>query len=70
MIAARVVGPGYEGALGALMHLRNPAGAVLNKNAKLGQITLHRLEEKVVGFHGIFTFQRVALDAMDQAKGD
>ena len=36
------------------MHVRNPAGAVLNKKAKLGQIALHRLEEKVVGFHVIF----------------
>lgn len=70
MIAASIVGAGYEGTFGTLMHVRNPAGAVLNKNAKLGQIVLYRLEEKVVSFHGIFTFQRVALDAMDQAKGD
>lgn len=70
MIAASVVRAGYEGAFGALMHVRNAAGAVLNKNAKLGQIALYRLEEKVVRLHSIFTFQRVALDAMDQAKGD
>lgn len=35
MIAASVVGAGYEGAFGALMYVRSPVRAVLNKNVKL-----------------------------------
>lgn len=54
VLTAGVVDAGYEGALGALLDVRNPAGIVLCKNAKLGQIVLHRLEEKVTGYGGIY----------------
>ncbi|KAK3366775.1 dUTPase-like protein [Lasiosphaeria ovina] len=55
-ITAGVVDAGYQGALGALLDVRNPAGIVLCRNAKLGQITLHRMEEKVAGYSGIYQF--------------
>ncbi|KAI0456840.1 dUTPase-like protein [Xylaria acuta] len=54
VLTAGVIDAGYEGALGALLDVRNPAGIVVHKNAKLGQIVLHRLEEKVEGYRGIY----------------
>lgn len=56
MLTAGVAAAGYEGALGALLDVRNPAEIVLCKNAKLGHIALHRLEEKVAGYRGIYQF--------------
>lgn len=56
VLTAGVVDAGYEGALGALLDVKNPAGIVLCKNAKLGQIALHRMEEKVAGYRGIYQF--------------
>lgn len=55
-LTAGVVDAGYEGALGALLDIKNPAGVVLYKNARLGQIALHRLEEEVAGYSGIYQF--------------
>lgn len=54
VLTAGVVDAGYEGGLGALLDVKNPAGIVLCKNAKLGQIALHRLDEKVAGYRGIY----------------
>ncbi|KAI0534934.1 dUTPase-like protein [Xylaria digitata] len=54
VLTAGVIDAGYVGALGALLDVRNPAGIVVHKNAKLGQIVLHRLEEKVEGYRGIY----------------
>lgn len=54
ILIAGVVDAGYNGALGALLDVRNPEGIILHKNAKLGQMTLHRLEEKVEGYQGIY----------------
>ncbi|KAM4066493.1 dUTPase domain-containing protein [Hirsutella rhossiliensis] len=56
LLTAGVVDAGYEGALGALLDIRNPMGIVLWRNAKLGQITMHRLEDKVAGYRGIYQF--------------
>lgn len=47
LLTAGAVDAGYEGTLGALLDVRNPAGIVLFKNARLGQIAVHNLEEKV-----------------------
>jgi len=55
-LTAGVVDAGYEGALGALLDIKNPAGLVLHRNARLGQIVLHRLEEKVEGYSGVYQF--------------
>ncbi|KAI0871336.1 dUTPase-like protein [Hypoxylon argillaceum] len=54
VLTAGVVDAGYEGALGALLDVRNPAGIVVHRNAKMGQIVLHRLEDKVEGYRGIY----------------
>lgn len=54
LLTAGVVDAGYEGALGAVLDVRNQNGIVLYRNAKLGQITLHRMEEKVAGYNGIY----------------
>ncbi|GAW12457.1 hypothetical protein ANO14919_018260 [Xylariales sp. No.14919] len=54
VLTAGVIDAGYEGALGALLDVKNPAGIVLRKNAKLGQIVIHRLEGKVDGYRGIY----------------
>lgn len=56
LLAVGVVDAGYEGALGALLNVRNPRGVVLARNAKLGQLTLHRLEGKVAGYRSIYQF--------------
>ncbi|KAI0490457.1 dUTPase-like protein [Xylaria cf. heliscus] len=54
VLTAGVIDAGYEGALGALLDVKNPAGIIVHKNAKLGQIVLNRLEEKVEGYRGIY----------------
>ncbi|PTB67799.1 putative dUTPase [Trichoderma citrinoviride] len=54
-VTAGVVDAGYEGALGALLDVKNPAGIVLYKNARLAQIVLHGLREKVEeGYRGVY----------------
>jgi dUTP pyrophosphatase len=53
-IAAGVVDAGYEGALGALMEVKNPHGVVLHHNAKLAQIVFEELGETVVGYSGVY----------------
>lgn len=60
-LTAGVVDAGYEGALGALLDIKNPAGIVLHKDAKLGQIVMHQLEEKVAGYRGIYQFSGSSL---------
>lgn len=61
LLTAGVIDPGYEGALGALLDVRNPNGIVLYRNAKLGQITLYKLEQKVAGYSGIYQFSSSTL---------
>ncbi|KAJ5152744.1 uncharacterized protein N7482_009222 [Penicillium canariense] len=53
-IAAGVVDAGYEGAMGALMEVKNPNGLVLYKNAKLAQIVFEEMGEMVEGYNGIY----------------
>ncbi|UKZ83830.1 hypothetical protein TrVFT333_011643 [Trichoderma virens FT-333] len=60
-LTAGVVDAGYEGALGALLDIKNPAGIILHKDAKLGQIVMHRLEEKVAGYRGVYQFSESSL---------
>lgn len=54
LLTAGVIDAGYEGALGALLDVRNREGLVLCRNAKLGQVALHRLDEEVVGYSGVY----------------
>jgi dUTP pyrophosphatase len=53
-LSAGLVDAGYEGAMGGLLDVRNPHGITLIKNAKLGQISIHSLSEKVAGYGGIY----------------
>lgn len=53
-LTSGLVDAGYEGGLGALLDVRNPTGIELRKNAKLGQIAIHRLEDRVAGYRGIY----------------
>lgn len=53
-IHAGVVDAGYEGAMGALMEVKNPNGVVLYQNAKLAQIVFEEMGEKVEGYKGIY----------------
>ena len=53
-ISAGVVDAGYEGAMGALMEVKNPNGVVLYKNAKLAQIVFEEMGETLEGYSGIY----------------
>ncbi|KAL1847486.1 hypothetical protein Plec18170_008599 [Paecilomyces lecythidis] len=53
-IVAGVVDAGYEGAMGALMEVKNPNGVILYKNARLAQIVIEELGETVEGYNGIY----------------
>ncbi|PYH36990.1 putative dUTPase [Aspergillus neoniger CBS 115656] len=53
-ITAGVVDAGYEGALGALMEVKNPHGVVLYRDAKLAQIVFEELSKEVEGYNGIY----------------
>lgn len=53
-IVAGVVHAGYEGAMGALMEVRNPSRVVLYRNAKLAQIVFEELGESVEGYNSIY----------------
>ncbi|KAJ9315209.1 hypothetical protein DTO271D3_4662 [Paecilomyces variotii] len=60
-IAAGVVDAGYEGAIGALMEVKNPNGVVLYRNAKLAQIVFEELGETVEGYNGIYQFSTTSI---------
>ncbi|KAJ9269154.1 hypothetical protein DTO027B5_6419 [Paecilomyces variotii] len=60
-IAAGVVDAGYEGAMGALMEVKNPNGVVLYRNAKLAQIVFEELGETVEGYNGIYQFSTTSI---------
>jgi dUTP pyrophosphatase len=53
-IDAGVVDAGYEGAMGALMDVKNPQGVVLHKDAKLAQVVFEEMKEVVDGYSGIY----------------
>lgn len=54
VLSAGVVDAGYEGAVGALLDVRNPHGIVLYRNAKLGQVVVHKMEGEVAGYSGVY----------------
>lgn len=53
-ISAGVVDAGYEGAMGAMMDVRNPLGVVLYRDAKLAQVVFEELGEMVDGYNGVY----------------
>ncbi|KAJ5224110.1 hypothetical protein N7468_008652 [Penicillium chermesinum] len=53
-ITAGVVDAGYEGAIGALLEVKNPSGVTLYKDVKLAQIVFEELGEAVEGYNGIY----------------
>lgn len=67
-ITAGVVDAGYEGALGALLEVKNPHGVVLYRDAKLAQIVFEELSEAVEGYNGIYqaSMSSVGRDGTDQ----
>lgn len=53
-IESGLVDSGYEGAMGALMHVKNPHGVVLYRGAKLAQIVFHEMKGEVEGYRGLY----------------
>ena len=53
-ISAGVVDAGYQGAMGALMEVKNPNGLVLYENAKLAQIVFEEMTGEVEGYKGVY----------------
>ncbi|KAJ6109833.1 hypothetical protein N7486_002068 [Penicillium sp. IBT 16267x] len=53
-ISAGVVDAGYEGAMGALMEVKNPHGVVLYRDSKLAQIVFEELGGVVEVYKGIY----------------
>jgi dUTP pyrophosphatase len=57
-IQAGVVDAGYEGALGAVMEVKNSAGVYVFRGAKLAQMVVYPMEEAVEGYSGIYQLSR------------
>jgi dUTP pyrophosphatase len=53
-LSAGVVDAGYEGAMGALLEVKNPAGVILWKDAKVTQIVFEEMKEAVKGYKGVY----------------
>jgi dUTP pyrophosphatase len=53
-IHAGVVDAGYQGAMGAMMEVRNEHGVTLCRDAKLAQIVFAEMGEEVEGYDGIY----------------
>lgn len=53
-IESGLVDAGYEGAMGALMHVKNPHGVVLHQGAKLAQIIFEEMKGEVEGYRGMY----------------
>lgn len=70
-IEAGVIDAGYEGALGALLHVHNPAGLRLRKEAKLAQMVVHTMQQAVEGYCGIYqnSANSAGLDGTGKADG-
>jgi dUTP pyrophosphatase len=68
-IDAGVIDAGYEGAMGALMEVKNPSGVVLYKNAKLAQVVFEEMRETVEGYNGIYqsSTSSVGRDGIEKA---
>lgn len=54
LIHAGVMDSGYQGAVGALMQVVNPAGLRVYPAARLAQFVFHQMSEKVEGYNGIY----------------
>lgn len=54
VLHAGVVDAGYQGAMGALMEVKNPYGIVLHKYAKLAQIVFEEMGDTVKGYSGVY----------------
>ncbi|KAG4437999.1 hypothetical protein IFR05_006500 [Cadophora sp. M221] len=70
-ISSGVVDAGYEGAMGALMEVKNPHGVVLYENAKLAQIVFEEMGEEVEGYRGVYqaSTSSVGRDGMEKLDG-
>ncbi len=53
-IHAGLVDAGYEGAMGALLEVKNPNGVVLYEGSKLAQVVFEEMKEQVAGYSGIY----------------
>jgi dUTP pyrophosphatase len=53
-IHAGVIDAGYNGAMGALMEVKNPHGVILYKDSKLAQIVFEEMTENVEGYSGVY----------------
>ncbi|KAF2755710.1 hypothetical protein EJ05DRAFT_478668 [Pseudovirgaria hyperparasitica] len=53
-VHAGVVDAGYQGAMGAMLEVKNTHGITLYKDAKLAQIVFQELGEYVEGYSGIY----------------
>lgn len=51
---AGVMDSGYRGAVGALLHVLNPAGLGVYRDARLAQMVFHQMSEKVDGYSGTY----------------
>ncbi|EEQ28217.1 putative dUTP diphosphatase [Microsporum canis] len=54
LLNAGVMDAGYNGAVGALLQVMNPAGLRLYKNARLAQFVFHQMSEPVDGYDGVY----------------
>lgn len=54
LIHAGVMDSGYEGAVGALLQVVNPAGLRVYPSARLAQFVVHQMSEKVEGYNGTY----------------
>lgn len=53
-IHAGLIDSGYRGAIGAILGVANPYGLVLCRDARLAQLAVGEMKEKVVGYNGIY----------------
>lgn len=54
LIHAGVMDSGYQGAVGALLQILNPAGLSVYPSARLAQFVFHQMSEKVEGYYGAY----------------
>ena len=54
LIHAGVMDSGYEGVVGALLQVVNPAGLRVSPAARLAQFVFHQMSEKVEGYNGTY----------------
>jgi dUTP pyrophosphatase len=66
-VQAGVVDAGYEGAMGALLEVKNPCGVILYRDAKLAQLVLEQMEREVVGYNGVYQSSTTSV-GVDGAK--